>query len=94
MRYLLAVFVPPAAVLLCRKPGQAAVNVLLTACFWLPGAAHALLVARAAAQSERADRLATAVLAHEERLAHERRQARHARALAPLPPERHARARA
>jgi uncharacterized membrane protein YqaE (UPF0057 family) len=76
VRYLLAVFAPPAAVLMCRQPRQAVVNVLLTACFWVPGAAHALLIARATARRERADRLADAVLAREERLARERRQAR------------------
>jgi uncharacterized membrane protein YqaE (UPF0057 family) len=76
MRYLLAVLLPPAAVLLCRKPKQAAVNVLLTACFWVPGAAHALMVAHAAAERERADRRADAVLAREERLVQERRHAR------------------
>jgi uncharacterized membrane protein YqaE (UPF0057 family) len=75
MRYLLAVVLPPAAVLLCRRPGQIALNVLLTACLWLPGAVHALVLSRAALQRERADRLAEAVLAREERLARERRHA-------------------
>ncbi len=91
MRYLLAVFLPPAAVLLCRQPKQAAVNVLLTACFWVPGAAHALMVTRATAERERADRRADAVLAHEERLARERRQTRPSR---PIPPARYAQPRA
>src|SRR5262245_44439370 len=85
VRYLLAVLVPPAAVLMCRQPGQAVVNVLLTACLWVPGVAHALMVARAAGRRERTDRLASAVLAHEERLARERRKPRHGRALAHLP---------
>jgi uncharacterized membrane protein YqaE (UPF0057 family) len=74
MRYLLAVLVPPAAVWLCRRPRQLPVSVLLTACLWLPGAVHAVFVARAAAERERADRLAEAVLAREERLAQARRQ--------------------
>jgi uncharacterized membrane protein YqaE (UPF0057 family) len=91
VRYLLAVLVPPAAVLLCRQRGQFVVNVLLTACLWVPGVAHALLVARAATRRERADRLADVVLAREERLARERRQAR---ALRHLPPARLSRARA
>jgi uncharacterized membrane protein YqaE (UPF0057 family) len=76
VRYLLAVLVPPAAVLMCRQPRQAVVNVLLTACFWVPGVVHALLVTRGTAQRERADRLAAVVLAREERLARQRRQAR------------------
>ncbi len=76
MRYLLAVFLPPVAVFLCRQPGQAAVNVFLTGCLWVPGVAHALLVTRDAARRERADRLADAVLAREEHLARQRRHAR------------------
>jgi uncharacterized membrane protein YqaE (UPF0057 family) len=76
MRYLLAFLMPPAAVLLCRRPGQAGVNVLLTACLYLPGVAHALLIARATAARERADRVADAVLAREESLSRQRRRAR------------------
>jgi uncharacterized membrane protein YqaE (UPF0057 family) len=91
MRYVLVFLMPPAAVLMCRRPGQAVVNVLLTACFYLPGAAHALIVARATAARERADRVADAVLAHEERLS---RQRRHPRALPPIPSARYARLRA
>lgn len=68
MRYLLAVFLPPAAVYFCHRPRHLPVSVLLTACLWLPGAVHALLLARAAAARERADRVADAVLAREERL--------------------------
>jgi uncharacterized membrane protein YqaE (UPF0057 family) len=68
MRYLLAVFLPPAAVYFCRRPGHLPVSVLLTACLWVPGAVHALLLARAAAARERTDRVADAVLAREERL--------------------------
>ena len=78
MRYLLAVFLPPAAVYLCRRPGQLPVSVLLTACLWVPGVVHALLLARAAAVRERADRVADAVLAREERLS--RAYRRHAAA--------------
>lgn len=45
MRYLLAILLPPLAVLVCGKPVQALINLLLTLCFWVPGAVHALLVA-------------------------------------------------
>jgi uncharacterized membrane protein YqaE (UPF0057 family) len=45
MRYLLALLCPPVAVLMCGKPFQAIINLLLTLCFWVPGAVHALLVA-------------------------------------------------
>jgi len=91
MRYLLAVLLPPVAVLLCRQPRQLPVNVLLTAFFWLPGSAHALLLARAATERERADRVADAVLAHEERLTRARRDAQ---ARTSVPAARYARPRA
>ena len=45
VRYLLAILLPPVAVLLCGKPVQALINLVLTLCFWVPGAVHALLVA-------------------------------------------------
>jgi uncharacterized membrane protein YqaE (UPF0057 family) len=44
MRYLLAIICPPAAVLLCGKPIQAILSLLLTMMFWFPGVIHALLV--------------------------------------------------
>jgi uncharacterized membrane protein YqaE (UPF0057 family) len=74
MRYLLAVILPPAAVYSCGRPRHLPVSVLLTACLWVPGAVHALLLARAAAARERADRVADAVLAREERRLRVRRQ--------------------
>ncbi len=44
MRYLLALVLPPLAVLSCGKPFQAILNFFLTLCFWIPGVVHALLV--------------------------------------------------
>lgn len=44
MLYLLAIVLPPVAVLLCGKPMQALINLLLTLCFWIPGVIHAMLV--------------------------------------------------
>jgi len=44
MRYLIAVILPPLAVLLCGKPGQAFLNFFLTLLFWVPGVVHALMV--------------------------------------------------
>ncbi len=44
MRYLLAILLPPLAVLLCGKPFLAILNLLLTLCFWIPGVVHALFV--------------------------------------------------
>lgn len=52
MRYLLAVILPPLAVLLCGKPGQALLNLILTIIGWLPGVIHAILVVN----SHKADR--------------------------------------
>jgi len=44
MRILLAIVLPPLAVLLCGKPIQFLFNILLTLCFWVPGSIHAVLV--------------------------------------------------
>ena len=44
MRYFLAIILPPLAVLLCGKPIQFLLNIVLTLLFWLPGVVHALLV--------------------------------------------------
>ena len=44
MRYLLAIILPPVAVLLCRKPSQAILNLILTLFFWIPGVVHAIFV--------------------------------------------------
>ncbi|MEC0266710.1 YqaE/Pmp3 family membrane protein [Paenibacillus anseongense] len=44
MRYLLAIILPPLAVLFCGKPFQALLNLLLTLLGWIPGIIHAILV--------------------------------------------------
>jgi uncharacterized membrane protein YqaE (UPF0057 family) len=44
MRYLLALILPPLAVLLCGKPIQFALNIFLCLLFWIPGVVHAILV--------------------------------------------------
>jgi uncharacterized membrane protein YqaE (UPF0057 family) len=44
MRYLIAIILPPVAVLFCGKPVQALLNLLLTLLFYIPGLVHALLV--------------------------------------------------
>ncbi len=44
MRYFLAIVLPPVAVLLCGKPFQFFLNILLTLCFAVPGMIHALVV--------------------------------------------------
>jgi uncharacterized membrane protein YqaE (UPF0057 family) len=44
MLYLLAIVLPPLAVLICGKPGQAALNLVLTCLLWIPGVIHAFMV--------------------------------------------------
>ena len=58
MRYLLAILLPPVAVLLCGKPILAALNLALTLLFWIPGIIHALFVVSAHQADVRADRQA------------------------------------
>lgn len=44
--YLLAIILPPVAVLFSGKPFQALLNLILTLLLWLPGAIHAILVVK------------------------------------------------
>lgn len=44
MLYLLAILLPPLAVLLTGKPLQALLNLVLTLFVWVPGVVHALFV--------------------------------------------------
>lgn len=44
MMYLLAILLPPVAVLMVGRPMQAILNLVLTLFFWLPGAIHAVLL--------------------------------------------------
>ena len=46
MMYLLAILLPPVAVLLSGKPIQALLNLILTIFFLDPGAIHAILVVK------------------------------------------------
>ncbi len=61
MRYLLALILPPVAVLISGRPVSAVLNIFLTLFFWLPGAIHALLVVSQDAAEERNRELMTAV---------------------------------
>lgn len=61
MRYLLAILLPPIAVLSCGKPVQAILNLVLTLCFWIPGAVHALFVVHGFHEDRRAERIVAAV---------------------------------
>lgn len=63
MRYLFAIILPPIAVLSCGKPLQALLNLPLTLLFWLPGAAHAVLVVNQFYEERNTDRILRAMRA-------------------------------
>lgn len=46
MLYLLAILLPPVAVLLTGQPMKAILNLVLTMIFFVPGAVHAALVVK------------------------------------------------
>ena len=46
MLYILAIFLPPLAVLLVGKPLQAIINFFLCFLVWIPAVIHAILVVR------------------------------------------------
>lgn len=56
MMYLLAVILPPVAVLFSGKPIQAFLNLILTAFFWFPGAIHAILVVKDSKDDKRMEK--------------------------------------
>jgi len=55
--YLLAILLPPIAVLLVGKPIQALFNFFLLLLGWVPGAIHAILVVREYKEEKRFERL-------------------------------------
>jgi uncharacterized membrane protein YqaE (UPF0057 family) len=59
MLYLIAIILPPPAVLLCGKPIQAMLNAIacLTIIGWIPGIIHVCLVASSHHADKRNDRL-------------------------------------
>lgn len=61
MRYLLAFLLPPVAVLLCGRPFQALLSIVLTLFFWFPGVLHALLIVNEYHADRRADRIIAAL---------------------------------
>lgn len=61
MRYLFAIILPPLAVLLCGKPIQFLLNVVLTLCFWIPGMIHALCVVGNYFADKRTDKVVRAI---------------------------------
>ncbi len=61
MLYLVAVVLPPLAVLLCGKPWQALLSILLTLGLYVPGLLHALFVVHNHYADQRAERLIRAL---------------------------------
>lgn len=55
--YLVAILLPPLAVLLCGKPFQAVLNIILTLLLWVPGMIHAILVVHNHYEDKRMSRL-------------------------------------
>lgn len=61
MRYLLAIILPPIAVLSCGRVFSALLNLPLTLCFWVPGMIHALCVVADYNANKRHQQLVAAV---------------------------------
>lgn len=61
MRYFLAILLPPLAVLLCGKPFQFLLNIVLTLLGWIPGVIHAILVVNDYHEDRRAAMIVKAV---------------------------------
>jgi uncharacterized membrane protein YqaE (UPF0057 family) len=55
--YLLAILLPPVAVLLAGKPFQAVINLVLTLLLWVPGMIHAIFVVHNHYADKRTERL-------------------------------------
>ncbi|MFC4736166.1 YqaE/Pmp3 family membrane protein [Bacillus daqingensis] len=56
MMWLLAILLPPVAVLLAGKPIQALINLVLTLFFYIPGMIHAILVVKENKDDKRMDK--------------------------------------
>ena len=61
MRYFLAIILPPLAVLLCGKPIQFILNIILTLFFWIPGVIHALFVVNSHLADKRTNKIVKAI---------------------------------
>lgn len=55
--YLLAMICPPLAVLICGKPVQAILNIVLCLLLWLPGIIHAFGVIKEHNADKRTEKL-------------------------------------
>lgn len=66
MLYLVALLIPPLAVLFCGKFFQAILNVFLSLLFYFPGAIHALLVVKNYYDDKRTDKVIEAIEKNED----------------------------
>ena len=63
MHYLLAIILPPVAVLTSGfKPFSFIVSILLTLCFWIPGIIHAILVVNGHKADKRVEKQTNALI--------------------------------
>lgn len=61
MDYILALLLPPLAVLMKGKPGQAGLNLILCLFGWIPGIIHALLVVSQVKADQRTQKVVDAI---------------------------------
>lgn len=54
--YLLAILLPPVAVLMCGKPWQALLNCIFVILFYVPAVVHAVLLVKDKKENERLER--------------------------------------
>ena len=66
MRYLIAIVLPPLAILLCGKPFQALLALILqiTILGWIPAAVWAVLVVNSYQQDKRTNRIIKSMRGH------------------------------
>ncbi len=66
MRYLIAILLPPLAILLCGKPFQALLALILqiTILGWIPAAVWAVLVVNSYQQDKRTNRIIKSMRGH------------------------------
>ena len=55
--YLLAILLPPIAVLICGKPLQAFINLILCLFLYIPGMVHAIMVVNEYKADRRAEKM-------------------------------------
>jgi uncharacterized membrane protein YqaE (UPF0057 family) len=55
--YLLAILLPPVAVLICGKPLQAFINLILCLFLYIPGMVHAIMVVNEYKADRRAEKM-------------------------------------